>query len=335
MSTTPKRRANRAVAPALAVTLLVLAGCSSTGAAVGEATSEPGDPRAPEVTNLTIAGYANASASPVMAAIELGIPEEYGVTIDYQPGDSAPAMFAQVVSGDVQVAQASAFYTIPAIEQGADVLIAGEVVRGMPDTHTVEALPNSGIEDVADLEGRRVAVVSLHSAQEARIVSAMISAGADPSTVEFVALGWNEMPAALEQGNVDAIATTGPARTQARSELGTHAVLDLAAGEFEEFPDSQWVVNATWAKKNPNALAAFQCSLVVRGQEAVMEDQQIYEAALREIGFSDESIASDVRLIYPAANDPATVIADMLVQVGWTDEVFDIESLTLPMPTNC
>jgi len=143
------------------------------------------------------------------------------------------------------------------------------------------------------------------------------------------------MPAALEQGTADAVVTIGPFQLQARNELGSETILDLADGPFAEFPDSQWLVNGAWADANPNALAAFQCAVVIRGQQLVTDDQDVYEDTLREYGFSEEAIAADVKVIFPAANKPAQIIPDIMYELGWIDEPFDISTITVPLPDNC
>jgi NitT/TauT family transport system substrate-binding protein len=327
----PGRRASLFVA---AAAILALAGCAGGG----DTPTEPAaavDPHAPEVSQFTVAGYQNAPTTPLAAAMNAGYGDEYGISVDLQVAENAPAMLAQIISGDVPIGQVNGFFSVPAAIEGADVRVIGEILRGKPGVQTVEVLPDSGIESVADLEGKKVAVVGLNSGHQGRIAAAMIDAGADPDKVDFVALGWAEMPAALEQGTADAVVTIGPFQLQTRNELGSVTILDLADGPFAEFPDSQWLVNGAWADANPNTVAAFQCAVVIKGQELVTDDQQVYEDTLREYGFSEDAIANDVKVIFPAANEPAQIIPDIMYQLGWIDEPFDISTITMPLPDNC
>src|SRR5690606_38937601 len=155
-------------------------------------------------------------------------------------------------------------------------------------------------------------VVGLNSGHQARIEKAVILDGGDPSKVEFVSLGWAEMAPALEQGTADAVAVTGAFQFAARDELGSRTIIDLGDGPFAEFPDSQWLVSRAWAEANPNTVAAFQCAVVIKGAEAVTEDRELYEEALRGFGYSEEAIAADKQLINPAANKPAQIIPDLM-----------------------
>lgn len=329
------RRGRRGSLLIAAVAIATLAGCAG---ATPSPTTEPGatvDPFAPEVAEFTVAGYQNAGTTPLAAAMNAGYGDEYGITVDLQVAENAPAMLAQIISGDVPIGQVNGFFSVPAVIEGADIRVIGELIRGVPGVQTVEVLPDSGIESVADLEGKKVAVVGLNSGHQGRIAAAMVDAGADPTKAEFVALGWAEMPAALEQGTADAVVTIGPYQLQARSELDSQAILDLAEGPFAEFPDSQWLVNGAWADANPNAVAAFQCAVIVKGQQLITDDQQVYEDTLRQYGFSDAAIEADVKLIFPSANKPAQIIPDIMYDLGWIDEPFDISSITMPLPDNC
>ena len=321
-----------AVFAAAALTLTACSGGTPSGAA---AASGDVDPRAPEVADFVVAGYPNAATTQLSLATLQGFTKEYGISVKLQPAENAPAMLAQIISGDVPIGQVNGFFSVPAVMEGADLVVIGELIRGVPGAQTVEVLAGSGIKSVADLEGKKVAVVGLNSGHQGRISSAMLAEGADPGKVNFVSLGWNEMPAALEQKTVDAVTVTGPAQLQLQSELGTQSLLDLGGGMFKEFPDSQWLANGRWARQNPNAVAAFQCAVVLKGQQLVNSDQQAYEGALREFGVSDQAIAGDKKFIFPAANKPAQIIPDIMHQMGWINKEFDISTITIPLPDNC
>lgn len=335
-SITSRRPARAASALAvLAAGVLALSACAGSSPNAAAPSAENVDPTAPEVTEFVVAGYPNAATTQLSLATSEGYTAEYGIDVTLQPAENAPAMLAQIISGDVPIGQVNGFFSVPAVMEGADLVVIGELIRGVPGGQTVEVRADSGIESVADLEGKKVAVVGLNSGHQGRIATAMIAEGADPSKVEFVSLGWNEMPAALEQGTVDAVTVTGPPQLQLQNELGSKTLLDLGDGTFAEFPDSQWLANGRWARENPNTVAAFQCAVVVKGQAAVNDDQEAYEAALREFGFSDQAIADDKKFIFPEANDPAQVIPDIMSDMGWISEDFDISTITIPLPDNC
>lgn len=325
-----------------AVAAVALVGCAGDAAPTAEPTTAPTeapaagvDPYAPEQKEITVAGYPQNAFTSVPVAMLNGIAEEYGISVELQPAENAPAMLAQVISGAVPIGAINGFFSIPAAIEGADVRVIGEILRGTKGTQTVEVLDES-IKSPKDLAGKRVGVVGLLSGHQARIMTAVIADGGDAESIEFVNLPWAEMVPNLQNGTVDAISVTSNFLDAAR-ELGTHPVIDLAIEEglWPEFPDSQWVANGAWVDANPNTVAAFQCAVVIRGAQLANEDQAAYEDGLRFFGYNEESIAKDVHPNLPAANEPATVIADMMYDLGWIDEPFDIAAITVPLPDNC
>ncbi|MEV1130495.1 ABC transporter substrate-binding protein [Agromyces sp. NPDC049794] len=318
--------------------ILALAACSGGGAAPDTAPSEgsgEADPFAPEQKELVVAGYPQNAFASIPVAMQNGIAEEYGISVELQPAENAPAMLAQVISGAIPIGAVNGFFSVPASIEGADVRIIGEVLRGTEDTQTVEVLDES-IKTPKDLEGKRVGVVGLLSGHQARIETAVNADGGDSSKVEFVNLPWAEMVPNLQNDQVDAVSVTSIFQDAARA-LGTQKVIDLAIepGLWPEFPDAQWLANGAWVDANPNTVAAFQCAVVLRGAEMANEDQEAYEDALRFFKYTEEGIANDIHPNLPAANEPATIIPEMMHELGWIDEEFDIAAITVPLPTNC
>lgn len=333
-----KKRRVAAGAVAMLASAALLVGCSS--GADTEAPEAPDaaavlDPFAPEQTDIVVAGYKQNAFASIPAAMNSGIAAEYDISVELQPAENAPAMLAQVISGSVPIGAINGFFSIPAVREGADLRVIGEVLRGTEGTQTLEVLDDS-IKSPKDLEGKTVGVVGLLSGHHARVATAVNADGGDASKVEFVNLPWAEMVPNLQNNQVDAIAVTSVFQDAAR-ELGTRSILDFAVTEglWEEFPDAQWVVNGAWADANPNSVAAFQCAVVLRGAQLANDDTQAYEDALRSLDYNDASIASDIHPNLPAANEPTQVIADMMFDLGWIDEKFDIAAITIPLPSNC
>lgn len=333
-----KTRRRAGVLITAGATVMMLAACAGGNGGTGGETPDAGaevDPRSPEVSEFVVAGYPFGDFATIPAAARIGAEEEYGISMTLQPAANSPAMLAQLVSGDVPIAMVNGFFSVPAVLEGADLVVVGELIRGVPEAQTVEVLPDSGIKTPADLEGKKVGVVGLQSGHQARIEKAVIEDGGDPSKVEFVNLSWNEMPPALEQGNVDAVTVTSVSQYNTRL-LGTEPILDLGDGMFAEFPDAQWLANGAWARENPNTVAAFQCAAVIKGAEAINEDAALYETILREdFDYSDDAVDAAIKLIHPAANEPVQVIPDLMFELGWIDAEFDISEITLPLPDNC
>lgn len=90
---------------------------------------------------------------------------------------------------------------------------------------------------------------------------------------------------------------------------------------------------------NPNTVAAFQCSVVLKGANLIAEDDEAYIAAATspEAGFTLEAVESTPKLNFPGANDASQMQrwAAMQYAVGQTETEFDMASIVVPLPDNC
>src|SRR5699024_6993677 len=102
------------------------------------------------------------------------------------------------------------------VGEGLDVrMVTGysHAIKSGDDINSVWALADSGIEEPRDLEGKSVAVNTLRTMGEVSINDLVESDGGDPSKINYVELGFPDMPAALEQGNIDAAWVPEPFQT--------------------------------------------------------------------------------------------------------------------------
>ena len=329
---------------AAASVALVLSGCSGGGTTpaattgASEAPESSVDPFAPEVDTVKAVQYKQTSAAPWFAAITAGYPEEYGINLTTDYGENSPAILTSLVGGSGDVGTVSAPSIIDAVNSGIDIVIVGEAFRDPPQSQMLEALPGSGIKSMKDLDGKTVGVVGLNSGQHNRLRYVMKQAGLDPEGPTFVNLTYGEMAANLENGTIDAGAFTGAVLKQARDKLKTVDVFDFGDGPLKEISSLQWVSTGAFAKANPNAIAAFQCAVVYKGEKLVMDDEDAYtNAMVNDVGFDPAAVKAITKVIYPAANDPKVMQlnAKIQYQVGLTPEEFDMAKVTIPLPTNC
>jgi len=308
-----------------------------SGSDSGDATAKV-DPFSPEVDTIVGVQYQQTSAAPFLAAEQNGIAADYGLTLKLVPGESSPAMITQLVGGEGQVATASAWGVVNAIRNGIDLRIVGENYREGPDSLTVEALPDSGIKELKDLIGKKVGVVGLNSGHDLRIKYAMEQEGMDWSKVTFVDLPFGEMNSNLETGNIDAASLVGPLLAQAKDKLHTVTVFDYGKGIYEGFSALAWISTGDFVDKNPNAVAAFQCAVVLKGAELVRDDKDAYYKSIMDgLGWTEAQIDATTKVNYPAANDAEELqmTPHIMYTLGAIDEELDMSKITVPMPDNC
>ena len=333
-------RLGRTLLSLTAVAALVLTGCGAPGAAT-ESQAKPaqtGDPFSPEVATITGAQYRQTSASPFLAAMDSGIAAEHGLTLKYEWAESSPAMLTQVVSGNAQVGTSSLWGVVNAIQQGMDIRIVGEDYREVTDSLTVEALPNSGIKGIEDLAGKKVGVVGLNSGHDLRIKYALKLKGLDPNGPQFVDLPFGQMGSSLETGAIDAGVFVGTGLKVAKEKLKSTTVMDYGKEPYKDFPALQWVMSGQFVDKNPNAVAAFQCAVVLQGATLAQSDQDLYQAGLKKhLGWDDAAIAATTKVTFPAANDveQMQIVPDIMHELGVVPDKLDLATVTVPLPENC
>lgn len=320
--------------------LLAVAGCTGESSTTGSTTttgSEDRDPYAPETTDITGASFRAGGSAALIEAELGGYASEYGITITPEWIESSAIALSSLISGDVQVAYSSYAGVIDAVQQGIPLVLVAEAIASTPGAAMLEALPDSGITSIEDLPGKTVAVVSLNSSHAVKIKDSLIDAGIDPATVNFVELPYGEVPAALEQGTVDASSATGASLRQAKDELSTVTVFDYGGGKYEGMAEAGWIMTQDFVSQNPNTVAAFQCSMQ-KGADKVMTDDATYRDILVDpIGLSQEAAALDVRNTFQSEirPDPLQLNADILENIEVLTSPFDMQSIVEPWPDNC
>lgn len=185
--------------------VVVLLGASACG---GSGESEVNADGLRPVTLNTVPFVNNV---PTWFGIEEGIFEDNGLEVELMESPSPIPITSSLVSGESDFGFASIPGVIYAIKQGIDLKCVSEVsgqVDPEKDTSGLVAGPDSGIEELADLDGASVAVVQLEGLNPINIDLLTSRAGVD--SVEYLQLPFPQMRQALKEGRVDAALVTQP-----------------------------------------------------------------------------------------------------------------------------
>ncbi|MFF2495355.1 ABC transporter substrate-binding protein [Agromyces sp. NPDC058064] len=183
-------------AGAFAVTAaLILAACSS-----GDSGGSGGDSADGELTpvKLQLQWLPQGQFAGYFAAADQGFFEEEGLDVEIIPsgGDIVPQ--DALANGDVDYAIAWVPKVLGSIEQGANLTDIAQIFQRSGTLQVSWA--DSGIEEVADFEGKKIG--SWGFGNEWEIFAAMAAEGLDSTTVEIITQDFN-MNAFL-QGDIDA-----------------------------------------------------------------------------------------------------------------------------------
>jgi NitT/TauT family transport system substrate-binding protein len=342
----PRRRL--AALPAL---VLAVAACGQTGTspsasvASPPATAEPSGSAAspespsapagsPEQSTIQLGLLPLADVAPVHIAIEQGLFEDEGLTVEIQVVQGGAAAIPALVAGDLDITFGNYVSFFLAGSQGVDLRIIAEQNRATPGFSSIMTLPDSGITEPGDLVGKRLAVNTLSNVAEITSRAQIKDAGADPDAVEYVEIPFPEMIATLERGDVDAIFAVEPFATLAKQQLQAVEVVNPYGGRLEGFPVAGFQATTEFAAANPNTIAAFQRAMVAASQLAA-DDPEAVVAILPTYANLDAELAGTIRQpLYVSEIDTTELqrVVDLMVEFELLETAPDVDSLVILTP---
>ncbi|MBK0418894.1 ABC transporter substrate-binding protein [Leucobacter sp. CSA1] len=293
-------RTGRVIAAASAVALMTgLAACSSDG---GGDDAPAADGGAPETSELLVGIVPVIDHASVFVAIDQGFFEEEGLDVTAQPAQGGAAAVPAMISGEMQ----AAFATYPSFllseNSGIGIDIVAEGVRGTEETAGVYVAPDSDIDAIADLEGKKIAVNTLNNTGDLTIKTLLDDAGVDPDSVEFIELAFPDMVPTLSSGGVDAAWLVEPFQTGGL-EAGMKKVFSTYEGPTEGIPVSGVGMTREFVEKNPNTVAAFSRALA-KANDLLAEDPSLAVDLLPTYSEVSEEVASKLQLPQWTAGGP-------------------------------
>ncbi|MER7798371.1 ABC transporter substrate-binding protein [Microbacterium sp. NPDC096154] len=256
MSHSIRRTARWAGLAAMAATALVATACSSPAPAPASGDAASGErPGKTEITVVT----APINYEPVYLADSEGFFDEVGLDVTIKPGGTPQDNLAQVMGGSADLTIVSWDVAVTATSEGVPIKVisSNAVVSTEFDTSGVVVRADSGIESLADLEGKTIAFNDLGSGGNVAVKQAFEAAGVDPEKVEDVLIPFAGMQAALEGGQVDA-AFPSDAFYGPLSQDPAYKVISNPSREFRGgLPITLWAATDPWLQENPGTADKF------------------------------------------------------------------------------
>jgi NitT/TauT family transport system substrate-binding protein len=188
--------------------LTLVAGCGG-GASPGS------DSGSNELTSVKVGYVPYADDAPAFLAQEKGIFRKHGLDVEFVPASNPTAIVSAMVSGEYQFGFVTDPVLINVNAQGTPLKCASPVVGRQPsnterDGTTLVSAKGSGIDKVADLAGKKVALVQLNSLNSLDVQVLATKAGIDHKSIQFIQMPFPQMPTAMKQGRVDAAIIVQP-----------------------------------------------------------------------------------------------------------------------------
>ena len=268
----------------LSLTAALLAvGCGSDSKSGGS--NDPG--------TVKVAYLGLTCEAPIFVAYEKGMFKEQGVDVEIVKTDW-DGLREGLASGHSQANHTLLMYILKGIEKSSDIKVTAGVHTGCLRAQVGR---NSPITSAAELKGKKIGVPTNVGSPPAMFCSRVLAAaGIDPSLearqVTLVALPPEQLGQRLEQGEIDAIATSDPIGTILEGKKIVRTLADQAIdAPYAEEYCCVVVVNGEFAKKYP-AAAAGVTRAMIKGAKWVHENPK----AAAELGVEKRYVAASVEI---------------------------------------
>jgi len=204
-------------------------------------------------------------------------------------GPSAPVDAIKIVtSGNADITTTGTGFFINLVNQGNEwVAFALEKYSG--DSQGIVAAPNSGIESLADLYGKKVGIAQRGATADYILSAAFSHAGLDVSRVEKVELAQADFAAAFVSGRIDALASFDQNFANALAVPGAKKLID--GTEYGSLNWSLHIASRAFAEKHPELLRAAYRALRREAARALLKEPSLIIDAYRQFGASETQIA--------------------------------------------
>lgn len=318
---------------------------SDTTAQGDDAAEEPAEMR---TVRLGVVGTAmQITFAPYTSVpMELGFYEEEGINIEIQNMAGSAEVVQAVATGQLDIGVILSPPLYSAVSQDADVKAFFNLIT---KNFAVPHVPiDSPIENITDMEGETIGVVSQGAGAIPLIRSMVASEGGDPDSIDFIPVGAGaDVAVAVEQGQIDVVGLWDsvfanlegagidlrPISDPFYDELGFQGPVFASAAALEEDPELFAGIGRAIAKANvftmanPEAAVLAHWSAFPETRPTGVDEETAMENALRGLEARLESSApTDGRWGY-ASPEEITEFGEVLVEGGGLDAVPDPSEL--------
>lgn len=198
--------------------------------------------------------------APIYLGVKEGIFEKEGLDVKLTLAQGGAAIVPAITSKQMDFGFSNVTSMIVARSKGLPLKMVApggsSTGNTKEDFAAIMTKPDSGIKEIKDLVGKKVAVNTLNNISDSTISEAVKQAGGDYKNVQFVEMAFPDMAAQLDAGNVDAIAGVEPFVTIAGAE-GNVPVFSNYAEPVKDLTVAVYFTSDDYIKENPETAAKF------------------------------------------------------------------------------
>jgi NitT/TauT family transport system substrate-binding protein len=281
------RRGHRVTRSARLASTAVVVAAFAAAALGGAAASAPAQPQ--QVVTLTVNTLPIANGFPLDLGIRRGFFRAQRIEINKRTLQSGNDIVLALGNRNGEIGYVGWVPAMIARTQGIPLTaVAASDVEGTSNNDNWQNIlvkGDSSIRRPADLSGRSIAVNALKGVGEVMIKAALRKRGVNPNSIRLVAMPFPTMPAALRNGQVDAIWTPEPFMSQALRD-GARVVMAPGPVLGRFWPIGTYVAHDEWVRRNPAVARRFRIAMarsLAYAQSHPAEIRELLPAASRDV----------------------------------------------------
>jgi len=309
-----------AVGSVLALSLTACGGSGDTGGGDGE------------LRPLTIGIIPIAPSAAMQLGVDEGIFERHGLDVTLETAQGGAAMLPAVSGGSMNIGVGNPLSVILAKDQGLEMQILSGYSSSLPegeDITGVAANKDAGIGSWADLAGKTVAVNTVNGQGDLTIKEAVSRAGGDPDAVNFVEMPFQDMPAQLDRGEIDAAWVPEPFLTQL---VGGESTELVGYNYQETVPGLDTMVTFSsqkFVEENPEVVEDYEDAVAEALEFAQQNPERVQETIVSLLNMPEE-VAGELRLEeFDAETDREELeqLSELMVKYGVVENEPDLDEI--------
>lgn len=279
---------------------------------------------APAPIKLTLSYVPGIGNLSFFVADSKGYFKEEGIAFEGLPINTGPGVASAVASKSADVGFGGMLPTIVARAEGIPFkFMFGGYYEQDPlfSDSVVIASIKSGIQSIADLKGKTIAVNNASGINDLQVRLKLKEAGIPLDSVKILAIPFPQMQAALEIGNADAVGTVDPFSTSiVQKKIGKI----IARGYVQQqnlskpIPVAGYYATEEWIKANPEAMARLKRSITKADEFIASQPTEAKALLMQRLKFPP-ALAEALKLPpFSTTVDPVAMkaIVDAALEVG-------------------
>jgi NitT/TauT family transport system substrate-binding protein len=273
--------------------LVAASACGSSGNGASDQNSS-----STGTTTVKVGVIPIVDVAPLYLGQKQGFFSKKGLKLSMTLAQGGAAIVPGVVSGQFQFGFSNMTSLMLAQTNGVPVKaiangVASTGVSGK-DFGALVVKKGSTLKSAKELEGKKVAVNTLKNINETAVRESVRKAGSDPDKVKFVELAFDQMPAALDKGQVDAAMAVEPALTTMLNQ-GAQQIAWPLVDVAPNLTVAMYFTSTAYATKNPDVVKKFQ------------------EATAESLAYADAHPDEVRQIVATYTKVPASVLAKVIL----------------------